>query len=249
MAIFLSQLMTAGSGKIGGIVLTRNRYAGLIIRAWTMPVNPSTNAQEKIRALLSEAVEKWQLLTPLQRSGWNLFASYITFQNPLGEDFHPTGQNMYIGTYTGGMYFDDLLMITGDFDQAPHPASGMLPQPDVGFKADMQAPSVGIPMSIYNSSASAIMVVVQLSQRIPNSRDYWTGPYLPGAELVVPIAAGISALADITVGAAAGERYGLRISSFLQDPPIRYSSKMHLTTETVETAPKKSVKKVVTVPL
>lgn len=84
------------SGSIGGTTFARNRY-GNYARARTKPINPNTANQIIVRASLATLTTRWaQILTAVQRTAWNLYASSVSMKNRLGEAIFLTGFNHYI---------------------------------------------------------------------------------------------------------------------------------------------------------
>ena len=83
-------------GSIGGQVHSRNRY-GSYIRARTTPVNPQSDRQNIIRAIIQFLSQAWSnVLTQLQRDSWEVYADAITRQNKLGQQIKLTGFNHFI---------------------------------------------------------------------------------------------------------------------------------------------------------
>lgn len=87
--------VTAASGKLGGVVAARNK-GGQYLRAFAMPVNPSTPFQEIVRNAIATLTSRWTSVVTLnQRAAWATFAQNVTIVNPLGD----TGLNAALGWY------------------------------------------------------------------------------------------------------------------------------------------------------
>jgi len=83
-------------GSIGGTVYSKNRY-GSYARNRTVPVNPNSERQQKVRNILAQIVAAWsQILTPGQRAAWGVYAAAVNFTNSLGQTITLTGFNHYI---------------------------------------------------------------------------------------------------------------------------------------------------------
>ena len=94
---FKSQIITQGSGSIGGITYSHNS-SGLYQRARAIPVNPNSTFQVQIRAAFTTLVNRWSsVLTPAQRAAWELYALNVPVTNTLGDPILLSGQNWYIG--------------------------------------------------------------------------------------------------------------------------------------------------------
>lgn len=84
------------SGSIAGNVYARNRF-GNYARARTKPTNPNTAAQQTVRAAMAQLADRWsQIVTAVQRTAWELYASSVAMQNKLGETVYLTGFNHYM---------------------------------------------------------------------------------------------------------------------------------------------------------
>lgn len=84
------------SGKLGGNVYARNS-GGNYVRTFTSPINPNTDRQVLVRAVLAFLTTRWSdTLTEVQRTAWNLYAASVTVLNRLGESIHISGFNHYI---------------------------------------------------------------------------------------------------------------------------------------------------------
>lgn len=84
------------SGSIGGQTHARNRF-GAYIRARTKPVNPNSERQTAVRAIMAYLAEFWHdELDATERGLWDTYAAAITMKNRLGENIHLTGFNHFI---------------------------------------------------------------------------------------------------------------------------------------------------------
>ena len=100
------------SGKLAGQVFSRNR-SGPYIRSIGVPVNPNTQRQNTMRAIISLLATAWSVdLTQLQRDSWEVSADSIVVTNRLGAVIKLTGFNHYIRSNSfilqnGGIRVDD----------------------------------------------------------------------------------------------------------------------------------------------
>jgi hypothetical protein len=95
--IFKSPLISVGSGKLAGSVITRGRGNSLVLRKLSIPTNPSSAAQSVNRTFFAGLAGTWAtVLTALQRSGWEAYAASVTLINKLGDAAHISGISMYI---------------------------------------------------------------------------------------------------------------------------------------------------------
>lgn len=93
---FLSQVLTAASGSIGGVTYSKNR-GGMYQRARAIPSNPGTERQGIARENLATAVGLWtNTLTPAQRTSWADYAAATPFTDALGQAVQLTGQQIFV---------------------------------------------------------------------------------------------------------------------------------------------------------
>lgn len=91
-----SALVTKASGSIGGMTGSHNR-GGMYLRARTTPSNPSSPAQQAVRANLGGLVALWtQTLTTPQRDAWNAYALANPIVDSLGASRNIGGLGWYI---------------------------------------------------------------------------------------------------------------------------------------------------------
>lgn len=93
---FKSQVITQGSGSIGGTTYSHNR-GGMYMRARAIPTNPNSLAQQGVRNSFSTLSQQWGgLLTQLQRDAWTAYAVTTPVTDRLGDPLTLTGQQMFI---------------------------------------------------------------------------------------------------------------------------------------------------------
>ncbi|MBA7685576.1 hypothetical protein ES703_94001 [subsurface metagenome] len=84
-------------GSAGGITIARNRF-GSYIRSRTKPVNPKSDRQMAIRAIMMFLAEAWREapMTDVIRAGWQTYADSVNAVNKLGESVTLTGFNCFM---------------------------------------------------------------------------------------------------------------------------------------------------------
>jgi hypothetical protein len=88
------------SGSIAGTVFSRNRY-GSYARNRTVPVNPNTPLQQKVRSAIALLSNQWfNSITAAQRQAWATYADNVTVSNRLGDAINLTGFNQYVRSNT-----------------------------------------------------------------------------------------------------------------------------------------------------
>lgn len=94
--LYKGSLITAASGKLGGIVASHNA-GGQYFRELVIPTDPSTPAQNQVRNALANLSNRWEnTLTQVQRDGWNDYGSNVTVLNRLGDPINLSGISNYI---------------------------------------------------------------------------------------------------------------------------------------------------------
>lgn len=87
------------SGTAGGSVYARNR-SGAYKRNWAKPVQPNTGSQLNQRAFFGSAAAAWNALSVAQRTTWEELALTVVRKNRLGDDYTPTGRQIYVESNT-----------------------------------------------------------------------------------------------------------------------------------------------------
>lgn len=93
--LFESQIISRGSGSIGGLTASHNK-GGNYFRARVTPTDPGTVFQTAVRTLMAQLVNLWNnTLTQGQRDDWAVYAVNTPILNPFGAARTVTGLNMY----------------------------------------------------------------------------------------------------------------------------------------------------------
>ena len=91
-----SGLVTDLSGSFGGLTASRNR-GGNYFRSRVVPINPNTPFQASIRAFVASLTSAWvNVLTPGQRSDWNIYAGSVQIPDTMGDPRNVSGIAMYV---------------------------------------------------------------------------------------------------------------------------------------------------------
>lgn len=172
--IKLSTLVTQASGKIAGVVFSRNRY-GPYVRANAVPVNPNTDRQSVARTRLSALAARWnEVLTQAQRDAWDLYAANVTVTNKLGDQVYITGFNHYIRSNTAILACGGTIV-----DAAPQLYS--LPETDPTFAVALSEGTQLITvtfddtMDVYDEDGGYLSVQMGLPK--VNNVNFFNGPW------------------------------------------------------------------------
>lgn len=87
-------IVTEGRGKLGGHVLSKNRY-GAYARTKVTPVNPQSPAQQAARNILSAFSQAWSGLTQEAILAWNNAVGDFSRTDVFGDLRNPTGKNLF----------------------------------------------------------------------------------------------------------------------------------------------------------
>lgn len=154
-------------GSVGGTTFTRGPF-GTVVKNRTAPLNIATARREPFRSRLSMCASRWtNVLTQNQRDDWDTLAANTTFTNALGQEYHPTGLNLYIRT-NALFYWKYLAWI----DAAPASATGETVELEYDFIAGPQ-----VRARLANGVTDAHDVVFWISGGYPISRTFHSGPY------------------------------------------------------------------------
>lgn len=86
--------IVAGSGKLNGTVMSRNR-GGAYARTKVTPINPNTPAQQLIRQNLAALSSTWKTLTAAQMDAWNNAVGDWQTTDVFGDLRSPSGKNLF----------------------------------------------------------------------------------------------------------------------------------------------------------
>lgn len=119
MAIAHPSFLTEGlRGRVGGLVFSQTRY-GLVMRVYTHPRNPRTQAQQAARLRMAASVAAWRGLDIAQKSLWAQYAeTQVVIHINAGTARRPTA---YAAFVSYAIKF-----------QKEHPDAPIPPDPPVG---------------------------------------------------------------------------------------------------------------------
>jgi len=117
------------SGRVGGIVFSRNR-GGDYVRNGPSPVNPQSAYQTAVRNALSLASSGWDNADDAERASWRTWAADHPVRNRIGESIRLQGNAAFVALNARLAFLgtaivesppvlnapDPLLSITGSFD-------------------------------------------------------------------------------------------------------------------------------------
>lgn len=92
--------VTEFRGSIGGVTFSRG-HAGTVAKSRVKPRTPFGTPATLSTQTLAFCATKWNVdLTAGERADWNTLGLNTTWQNRLGENYHPLGLNLYIRANT-----------------------------------------------------------------------------------------------------------------------------------------------------
>lgn len=171
---YTSQIISAGSGSVGGCVYSRNR-SGPYIRNRSVPVNPRSFQQNAVRGALATLVARWtSILTPAQRADWTTWAVNTPQTDPLGNPITLTGQNAYIMMNTLRIQTSTTVI-----DAAPiiFASAALTPPTIVSATASTDVLSIGFTNTDLWATAVGGKLVVFTSRPQNGSKVFFAGPY------------------------------------------------------------------------
>jgi len=162
------------SGSIAGNTHARNRF-GNYMRARTKPVNPNTDAQASVRAVIAFLTEHWKdALSDAQRTAWNTYAAAIAWNNKLGEVVHLTGFNHFMRANSFLSRLDKTVVLAG-------PTVLSLPVQDPLFSCTGVVGGNAITVTFddtldWDNETGGYLVYYQ-GQPQPHTRNFFNGPW------------------------------------------------------------------------
>lgn len=116
MALFKELLVGALSGKVGANVFSHNK-GGKYVRVLSIPTNPGTTFQSTVRDAFASLTDKWfNLLTPSQRSAWEVYATNVRVTNRIGEQITLSGLSMFVRNQTARVAAGQEAVLDGPTD-------------------------------------------------------------------------------------------------------------------------------------
>ena len=174
MLVGLGPLGGGGSGSLGHITFSHNRY-GSYARARTKPVNPASSPQGIVRAIMSDAANAWASLSAGDKAGWGAYAAAIPWKNRLGATVHLTGPAMFRSCYVARVRAEMPAVTTP-------PATLLLPGQDstFGVAATASNQHLSISFSTALSWVTQAGSVLAYSVGIPQAltTNFYKGPWL-----------------------------------------------------------------------
>lgn len=167
--IKLGPIIADARGGLGGQVFSRNRY-GAYSRNRTKPVYPASEKQVARAALMNVLVDLWKnTLTTPKRNKWNELATITSFPNRLGEQFRPSGFNLYI-------HSNFMLSLTGQTLVVAPPVSATAPAPTLTLA---WTTLVGVECTNINGwdNTACDKLLAQKSPDLPPSINFYKGPW------------------------------------------------------------------------
>jgi len=136
----------------------------------TVPTYPGSAKQVARAALLSTVIADWKTsLSTAEREIWNGLAAITSLPNKLGEQFSPSGLNLFVKSNV-------MLDLTGQTHVTAAPVAAIAPAPSFTLA---HTPATGIRVtSIGNwDNSAATQTLVQSSPDMPLSVNYYKGPW------------------------------------------------------------------------
>lgn len=217
---FLSHVWSIARGSVGGITYTAGRNHQLIARQRTAPVQPNTNPQVQMRQAWAAAEALWRAATAIIRTQWALYADLVVYQGPLGS-YTITGRNRFLATLALAIYMNDRFADTITETDAVPVTPGWFLVSRLKLTAP-SAPGTGFAVGLTNDEVVDGVCLVNVSQVVPATRNFWKGPWDDSKTFTFDLAGGAASTEDI-IGLVEGEKYFVRIRVIGDDADHRIS--------------------------
>lgn len=170
MAIIkLGPVIGDARGSVGSTVFSRNA-AGAYMKQRTTPIYRGTEKQISRAALLSTIIDDWKVsLTTSEREAWNDLAAITSLPNKLGEQFSPSGLNLFVKA-------NFMLDLTGQAHVTAPPVAAIAPAPTLTLA---WTTLVGIECTAIGNwdNTAAEKLTMQWAPALPLSVNYYKGPW------------------------------------------------------------------------
>lgn len=172
---FLSQVYTSVSGSVGGITYFNGRFGHLVARARAIPTQPGSTPQTQMRTAWSNAQALWINATPTTRRLWDQYAATVTYQGPTGS-YQINGRERFLATLSLISYLNIVLGLSIPATAVPPTEIGWLLLSDLDISPPSLA-AVGFSVDVGNPNAEPIEVSMAISQALPETINFWKGPW------------------------------------------------------------------------
>ena len=143
---------TPRSGKAGATVSLKTPY-GQAERSLSVPRNPRSPAQQRVRSVLGNTAARWRALTDQQRAAWVTAAANVSSQPRLGQSGHLTGCQFFIK-------INCILAAVGqDAVATPPDRPSFSPNPVGALTITNAAGAITLQLKVSRTPASYIMVM------------------------------------------------------------------------------------------
>lgn len=154
------------SGKMGGVVWSRNR-GGAYIRRFVTPLNPSTEKQMKQRYAFGVNAQRYSLVSDEVKPLWNTYANTVFV--PLVGTGKGSGINAYVSLNTTIDVYNmrrEVTAVNPNFASDPLPNVLQPPGSPAGGVLYLQDTPIYATLKTLQYSAGELIVTVDLSQPI-----------------------------------------------------------------------------------
>ncbi len=122
------------SGSAGGITASHNK-GGQYFRLRSIPTNPSTIAQQNVRAVLAAQSQGWADRTDAERGAWENWAQENPITNALGDSILMSGHQAYIQVNARLAFDGQAVLTVPPIVNAPAALTSFTQRGDIGAGA------------------------------------------------------------------------------------------------------------------
>ncbi len=156
-------------GSIGSTTFQQGT-SGTIIRSRTVPVNPNTPGQVKVRAAMAQSSSDWtNVLTAAQRSGWADYALTTPLPNRFGESINVGGRQMYLRSNVARLFLD--LTSIPDAPATPGVATPVLPTMTGDTSSGIEI------QNVLPTIATDQLVIGRISPPVSQAKNFFKAPF------------------------------------------------------------------------
>lgn len=162
-------IVVDGRGKLGGHVFTKTR-SGATMRTKVTPVNPQTSAQAAARSRLGNQSAAWRGMSEENRRGWNELALEVPKTNIFGDNYFPTGKNLFTGLNA------NLLLIGGSTIETPPSLVAMPAVRTLDIFAETTPGALNVE-PVYEGEATGCRLVIEATALFSPGKFNFDGAY------------------------------------------------------------------------
>ena len=221
MASFVSPVYASISGSVGGVNYCKSSTGGLVARGKSAGDKAKTNNRTLFQSAVSNAAQRWFIITPKLRDGWNAYAKTVIFRNSGGY-YIPSGYQVFTRNVTFAYYYFMRKLYHTGVNPIPPTTPGDLKLANVGFN-NTGLPSGRFRITWSNPNTEPVRAFFTRSRRHPETSNLSQGDLISSSTLIDVAPPDSPVQSRLFTGLTPGGVYFVRVRGMNDPPPFRLS--------------------------